>query len=56
MEWRIHNHKFKYIYVSPDLSNVEFLENDLYLSYNSFIYYLNEWNECLCYHSASGPF
>ena len=47
--------KFKYIYLSPDFSKVELnYENDLL--YNSFHYYLNEWDSCLCYHALCGPF
>ena len=43
--------KFKYIYVSPDFSNVE-----IDMSYDSFHYHLNETDPCLCYHLSYGPF
>ena len=43
--------KFKYIDASPDFSNVE-----IDMLYDSFHYYLNETDPCLCYHPSYGLF
>ena len=44
--------KFKYIYLSPDFENCKYYDS----MYNSFSYFLDEYNSCLWYHSTSGPF
>ena len=44
--------KLKYIYISPDFQNSEYYD----VLYNSFSYYLNENDSCLCFHLLSGLF
>ena len=44
--------KFKYICMSRNFSNSEYYDS----MYNSFSYYLDEYDSCLCYHPPSGPF
>ena len=42
----------KYVYVQPNYTNDEYFN----LKCESFHYYLNERDSCLCYGSVSGPF
>ena len=44
--------KFNYIYYSPDFENSEYYDS----MYNSFSYFLDKYDSCLCYHPPSGPF